>query len=106
MRDVTHRMLLVERVHYLRARAQRSRWSEELRLVQYEMEWTTRYFLYQSEIWQNWSTSQALVGLAPGPVAYGQRQRAMWYRMAIDAEARFKIANPSYNGICRVTTQH
>ncbi|KAF8057043.1 hypothetical protein FPV67DRAFT_1677798 [Lyophyllum atratum] len=51
-----------ERVHYLRARANRNRWAEELRLVGYEMQWTTRYFLHQATIWRDRGLGAAAAG--------------------------------------------
>ena len=44
---------LVQGVHWLCARAQRSRWSEELILVGYEMMWTARYFWNQADLWRS-----------------------------------------------------
>jgi hypothetical protein len=42
----------VQRVHWLRARAQKARWQEEVTLLGYEMQWTVRYYMHMSERWQ------------------------------------------------------
>lgn len=43
---------IVDRVHFLRARAQKNRWTEELLLVEYEMRWTAQYFSHQVTVWK------------------------------------------------------
>lgn len=79
---------IVRRVHWLRARAQRNRWSEESTLVKYEMEWTINYFQHSAQVW----AGRALVSEhdhCGGPAAHAHRQNALWERMAISAEALF-----------------
>ncbi|KAG1731224.1 uncharacterized protein EDB91DRAFT_1238979 [Suillus paluster] len=39
------------RVHWLRAKALRDRWEEEMLLVQHEMNWTCNFFLHKAEQW-------------------------------------------------------
>ncbi|KAJ3491395.1 hypothetical protein NLJ89_g11346 [Agrocybe chaxingu] len=73
------------RVHWLRARSQKQRWEEELRLVHYEMEWTTRYFLHQAEEWKKFE-DQADNHQDTGAMAYARRKRAMWLGLAHHAE--------------------
>lgn len=83
----------VQRVHWLRARAQMNRWSEELTMVNYEMQWTTRYFLHRSATWQERT-------LSPhphrGPKAYAARQAEQWKQLAREAERVFSAVNQSY----------
>ena len=54
---VTYILLLIHfsvyRVSWLRAKACLARWSEELRLVEYEMEWTVNWFQSKVKQWQN-----------------------------------------------------
>ncbi|KAG2030278.1 hypothetical protein BDR03DRAFT_878696, partial [Suillus americanus] len=38
-------------VHWLRAKALRDRWKEEILLVQLEMDWTCNYFLWKASQW-------------------------------------------------------
>lgn len=81
--------MIVHRVHWLRARAQRNRWSEELLLVQYEMEWTVNYFDYMAEVWNQRSAS-AQRDVHAGSAAYAHRQKAQWYSMAASARGTFE----------------
>jgi hypothetical protein len=46
-------MLPVYRVCGLRGKAQFSRWSEELRLVGYEMQWSVKWFQWQEDKWRH-----------------------------------------------------
>ena len=86
---------VVQRVHWLRARAQKNRWQEELTLVGYEMEWTTRYFLHKAGMWQEQLGDQTL----PGPKAYAARQSAQWGNLASDAERAFRNVNREYKKV-------
>lgn len=85
-------VLVVQRVHWLRGRAQKCRWEEEVILVQYEMEWTVRYFLNNMTMWEDRSTACSDRGAA----AYAARKAAMWHSMALQAEDQFSDANNSY----------
>ncbi|KAH9477050.1 hypothetical protein JR316_0010966 [Psilocybe cubensis] len=42
---------LIFRLNWLRARAQRNRWQEELALTKKEMEWTVRFYVYMAKTW-------------------------------------------------------
>ena len=83
----------VQRVHWIRARAQKSRWEEELLLVKYEMDWTTRSFLHKAQEWQNRFEEP---NIDPGPKAYAARQSSQWRRIACDADRLFRSANADY----------
>jgi hypothetical protein len=87
---------VVQRVHWLRARAQKNRWQEELMLVGYEMEWTTRYFLHRAEKWQAQLGDE---NLQAGPKAYAARQAAQWGDLASDAEQAFRVVNREYTKV-------
>lgn len=80
---------LVNRVHWLRARAQRMRWNEELVLVRYEMGWTVNFYLYQTGIWTE-RTSIAKTNGDRGATAYASRKEAMWLEIANRARVQFK----------------
>jgi hypothetical protein len=117
--------LPVQRVHWLRARAQKNRWQEEFTLVKYEMEWTSRFFLYRAEEWMRLFNANDkfplagsdgnnmrvhLAGQLPhadsdgnnkrvylaGPRAYAARQAAQWRQLALDAEVLFLSVNKDY----------
>jgi hypothetical protein len=78
----------VYRVHWLRAKAQKMRWIEELQCLQVEMESAVRYFQHQEKYWQE---KQELIDpqLQPGHAAWAARQSAMWHSMAMQADSRF-----------------
>jgi hypothetical protein len=42
----------VYRVHWLRAKAQKARWIEELQCLQIEMESAVRFFQHQGQFWK------------------------------------------------------
>lgn len=90
--------LEVQRVHWIRARAQRSRWEEELLLVKYEMEWTTRSFLYKTREWQDRFEEP---NVDAGPKAYAARQSSQWWHMALDSDRLFGLANSEYKSLIR-----
>jgi hypothetical protein len=91
---------VVNRVHWLRARAQRERWKEEFTLVGHEMSWTVRYYSYQSGLW-NERRAVANRSKNYGAMAYAARKEAMWMAMATSAESRFKKLNPLYSLVYR-----
>ncbi|KAH9959751.1 hypothetical protein BGW80DRAFT_1183207, partial [Lactifluus volemus] len=84
-----------QRVHWLRARAQKQRWKEEVILVGYEMQWTVRFFIHKQEDWERRRT-MANDNQATGPAAYAARKAAMWGWMAQDANDSFKRTNSIY----------
>lgn len=84
---------LVHRVHFLRARARKNRWTEELLLVHHEMSWTVRHFRHQAMIWENRITEWEG---RPGPIAYARRKLSVWSEMADVAEQQFRLINANY----------
>jgi hypothetical protein len=86
----------VQRVHWIRARAQKSRWEEELLLVRYEMDWTTRSFLHKAQEWQDRFEEP---NVDPGPKAYAARQSSQWRHVACDADHLFRSANTDYKSL-------
>lgn len=85
--------LSVQRVHWLRARAQKKRWEEELILVKHEMEWTSRYFLHRARLWHERYEDR---DVRKGPKAYAARQSAQWKQLAAEAEHIFRLVNRDY----------
>ena len=86
---------LVHRINWLRARARFHRWREEFNLLSHEMEWVTRYFLYQMNKWSTWQ-KMAADQAKPGHVCYAERQKDLWNMLAIDADTRFQLSNYYY----------
>lgn len=83
---------IVDRVHFLRARAQKNRWTEELLLVEYEMRWTAQYFSHQVTVWKG----RAAAAESSGAIAYALRKAATWEDMMWFAEQRFGATNHRY----------
>jgi hypothetical protein len=78
----------VYRVHWLRAKAQKMRWIEELQCLQVEMESAVRFFRHQEQVWQEKEKLIEPQSL-PGHAAWAARQSAMWHSMAAQAESKF-----------------
>jgi hypothetical protein len=110
-------LISVRRVHWLRSRAQFMRWSEEVTLTGYEMQWTVRYFQYMSRKWvlptETGNVSQTGTGissgtgmalgtgtgthfLSPGASAYWSRKQAIWEELVKKADNKFRNCHPSY----------
>jgi hypothetical protein len=85
---------IVQRVHWLRARAQFLRWQEEVTLINYEMQWTVRFFIHKSRSWAE------IVDRANSPkaggLAYARRKHAMWEGLARKADRTFTLLNAAY----------
>jgi hypothetical protein len=86
-------ILIVKRIHWLRARAQKNRWHEELVVVTYEMQFTVRYFLHKCKYWYDGAQS---IDITPGSRAYALRQHAKWNRLAFIADSIFKTTTSQY----------
>jgi len=78
----------VYQVHWLRAKAQKTQWIEELQCLQVEMESAIRFFQHQEQFWQE---KQGLIDpqSQPGQAAWAARQSAMWSSMVIQAYSKF-----------------
>jgi hypothetical protein len=82
-------LLAVYRVHWLRAKAQKMRWIEELQCLQVEMGSAVRFFRHQEQFW---IAKQNIIKTLsrPGHSAWAVRQSAMWSSMATETEFKFK----------------
>lgn len=76
----------VYRVHWLRSKASRDRWKEELDLLPHEMEWVIYFFRHKSAEWKELGLSAKI----PGKVCYAARQAAMWAEFDARATATFQ----------------
>lgn len=83
----------VKRVHFLRARAQKHRWDEEYILLNYEMQWTVRYFKNKSE---KWNVAANYLDITSGAKSYALRQEFRWKRMAVKSDTIFKNTSSDY----------
>jgi hypothetical protein len=76
---------LVYRVNWLRAKARKERWEEEMVLVMSEMDWTANSFHHHEKIWKQ----RAEEAKGPGHIAYAWKQNSTWGRWAKIAEDTF-----------------
>jgi hypothetical protein len=84
----------VYRVHWLRTKALRDRWAEELLLVQHEMEWTYNFFLHKAEVWVVHMRDAKADGLE-GRRCYAARQGNMYRLLGQHAHVSFnKVKAP------------
>ena len=96
----------VWRVHWLRARAFSLRWSEELTLVQYEMQWSRNYFTHQMDKWIDMAKETGNATLRPGHAAFGYRQAAMWKGMRDHADMMFSRVSDNYRASLHSESQN
>lgn len=71
------------------------RWNEELILVGYEMDWTVRYYIYQSGVWKNRKSIAETLDDA-GAAIYAARKEAMWMELAGHSARQFREVNPTF----------
>ena len=77
-------LLLVYRANWLRTKARKERWEEEMELVRREMDWTVNSFQHHEEMWKQ----RAEEAGGPGQMAYAWKQSSTWgkwKRIARDA---------------------
>ncbi|KAI6021295.1 hypothetical protein EDC04DRAFT_2575543 [Pisolithus marmoratus] len=74
------------RINWLKARARRDRWKEEVSLVRHEMLWTGLWFEYHKNMWEK----RALQSTEPGKQAYANKQMGLWSDFAKKARFMFQ----------------
>ncbi|KAF9525829.1 hypothetical protein CPB83DRAFT_741238, partial [Crepidotus variabilis] len=67
--------LPVYRVHFLRARARLARWTEEIKLTQYEIRWCILFYIAKATEWRRYCD---LPGLSAGHSAFASKQVSFW----------------------------
>ena len=77
------------RVNWLRAKARADRWSEELKIVQKEMEWTMNWLEKQGKEWKSRGQKSEKEGLR-GHACYAEKQEVMWVTMLEQAKKGFE----------------
>jgi hypothetical protein len=75
-------------VSWLRAKARFSRWSEEFRLVEYEMQWTFNWFRWKERQWRM-RLNDIEDERPPGLDGYCHKQVVLWGSLADQAETQF-----------------
>ncbi|KAI6099659.1 hypothetical protein F5141DRAFT_1205122 [Pisolithus sp. B1] len=75
------------RINWLKARARRDRWKEEVSLVRHEMLWTCLWFEYHKDMWEK----RALQSTEPGKEAYAKKQMGLWNDFAKKARLMFQV---------------
>ena len=74
----------------------KNRWEEELLLVKYEMQWTTKSFLHKAQQWEDRFEEP---NVDPGPKAYAVWQLSQWRSIVLEADWLFQLANSEYTKI-------
>ncbi|KAH9015137.1 hypothetical protein EDB83DRAFT_2173990, partial [Lactarius deliciosus] len=74
----------VNRVHWLRAKAQLERWKEEEKSIKNEAVWVPAYFGAKAECWKIWMDIAAQSNL-PGHEAYASSQAYVWEELSRSA---------------------
>ncbi|KAG1802912.1 uncharacterized protein HD556DRAFT_1198529, partial [Suillus plorans] len=75
-------------VHWLRAKALKDRWAEEILLVQHEMEWTCNFFVHKAEEWKHLSVI-AKEAKKQGSMTYAGRQGKIYECLLEEARLAF-----------------
>lgn len=84
---------LVYRVNWLRAKAARDRWAEEVELVTSEFQWTVSFFENRSRSWREHQRNSLESGKL-GHASYSARQATLYDRLRGQCE---KIINRTIN---------
>jgi hypothetical protein len=72
---------IVNRVHWLRAKAQLERWLEEQDSIHNEAVWVPAYFRAKADHWKAWMDMAAQAEL-PGHSAYASRKAHAWEELS------------------------
>ncbi|KAG2111303.1 uncharacterized protein F5147DRAFT_573626, partial [Suillus discolor] len=88
-RPVPHVLIIVYRVNWLRTKALRDRWSEELILVKHEMQWSINFFDRRAKQWLSHMHNATSAGLT-GHTCYAARQSHIYHQLAAHAENAFR----------------
>jgi len=83
------------RVNWLRSRAQKNRWEEELPCTEWEMVWTVLYFMHQRDKWYQRLQLEKNVQqeASLGRLAYCEQQIGQWEELARAGDAQFRLIN-------------
>ncbi|KAF8449491.1 hypothetical protein L210DRAFT_3389124 [Boletus edulis BED1] len=93
--------LLVYRVHWLRAKATKDRWTEEEEILKAEFQWTINFFQRKAEDWDRRSLCNQNTGLC-GPASYAARQTAIYARLRDHCQMALESICPR-RMVCRET---
>ena len=88
---------LVYRVNWLRAKARHARWSEELQIVQKEMDWTCRSFQHLHQLWKSQADKYKDQLEKKGHHSYALKQAAMWEEWRVKANLSFSETLSTFN---------
>ncbi|KAG1906159.1 uncharacterized protein F5891DRAFT_1125607 [Suillus fuscotomentosus] len=78
----------IYRVHWLRAKALKDRWVEEILLAQHEMDWTCNFFRYKAEEWKHLGVV-AKEAKKEAHMAYAGRQGKIYESLLEEAKRAF-----------------
>ncbi|KAG1730990.1 uncharacterized protein EDB91DRAFT_1252435 [Suillus paluster] len=77
------------RVNWLRTKALRDRWNEEVILVKHEMQWSINFFNHKAKQWLSHMDTATSAGLT-GHTCYAARQSHIYHQLAGHAEDTFR----------------
>ena len=83
----------VYRINWLRARAKKSRWEEEITLIRREMEWTQLFFNHKAKEWKDMADDSG----TPGQRSYAEKQSAMWLGLSHESIESFNVCRTKYS---------
>jgi hypothetical protein len=88
-RPVSCALIIVYRVNWLRTKALRDRWNEEVMLVKHEMQWSINFFKHRAKQWLGHMRDATSAGLT-GHTCYAARQSHIYDQLAAHAEDSFR----------------
>jgi len=92
----------VYRINWMRARAQKNRWEEELPRTEKEMIWTTLYFMHQRDIWYGRLVELRLeTAENAGLRSYCEQMMFQWEEFSRIADFQFRRGNADFPGVWR-----
>ncbi|KIK74421.1 hypothetical protein PAXRUDRAFT_19889 [Paxillus rubicundulus Ve08.2h10] len=74
-------MMEFYRVHWLRSKALKDRWEEELELIHSEARWTSNFFNFKARFWVNMEDSMGHAVTHQGQACYAARQSSIYGRL-------------------------
>jgi hypothetical protein len=84
----------VERVHWLRAKAQFERWMEEQSSIYNEADWVPAYFHARSEVWRKVMKTAMEMSLK-GHTAYASAQMHAWEELSQSSRVALSVITTS-----------
>ncbi|KAF8442797.1 hypothetical protein L210DRAFT_3396998 [Boletus edulis BED1] len=85
---------LVYRVHWLRAKATKDRWREEVEILKAEFQWTVNFFNKRAEDWTHLAVDSQTKG-QHGAASYAARQSSMYGQLRDQCQISLESHHPA-----------